>query len=83
MTDKELGELLAREEAERQRMTDPAERWRISQRNLAWAARQPPARQFTPAARITEQNRKLAFMREYYATNSPDSAHHGSTNSEG
>ena len=56
-------ELLAREEAKRGRMWNPAERWRVLQETITWAEQQLPVPRNTPTARLAEQSRKLEAFR--------------------
>lgn len=59
MTDP-LSELIAAEEAKRERNWDPKRRWQVIQETIAWAEAQQTVRRNTPAACLAEQQRKLA-----------------------
>ncbi len=59
-----LNELIAREQAKRERNWDPALRWKVIQETLAWCEAQATVRRNTPAACLAEQNRKLAWLAE-------------------
>jgi hypothetical protein len=59
-------DMLAREEAKRNRMWDPAERWRVLQDSISWAEKQLPVPPNTPTARLVEQARKLAAFRRHF-----------------
>jgi hypothetical protein len=56
------------EEEKRERHWEPGVRWRILQETIAWAADQSSVKRNSIEARLTEQNRKLAWFTEYRAT---------------
>jgi len=58
MTDA-LSELIAAEEAKRERNWDPKLRWKVIQDTITWAEQQQTVRRNTPAACLAEQQRKL------------------------
>ena len=55
-----LSELLAEEEAKRERNWDPALRWKVIQDTITWAEAQQSVRRNTPEACRREEQRKLA-----------------------
>ena len=57
-----LTELIAGEQAKRERHWDPQLRWKVMQETIAWADAQRTVRRNTPAACLAEQNRKLAAL---------------------
>lgn len=59
-------DLLNCEEAKRNQMWDPAQRWRVLQETIAWAEKQLSAPRNTPAARLAEQSRKLEVFRRSF-----------------
>jgi hypothetical protein len=63
MTDP-LSELIAAEEAKRDRNWDPKLRWQVIQETIAWAEAQQTVRRNTPEACLAEQQRKLAELSE-------------------
>jgi hypothetical protein len=52
----------AAEEAKRDRMWDPAERWKVLQDTIAWAESQPTVRRNTREACLKKQAMLLAAM---------------------
>ena len=62
MTDP-FSQLLAAEEAKRERNWDSALRWKVIQETIRWAETQRTVRRNTPAACLAEQERKLAALR--------------------
>ena len=55
-------DLVAAEEAKRERNWDPRRRWQVIQETIAWAQSQRTVRRNTPAACLAEQQRKLANL---------------------
>ena len=57
-----LDELKKAEEERRERNWDPAQRWKALQETITWAEAQSTVRRNTKAARLAEQNEKLARL---------------------
>ncbi len=53
-------DLVAAEEAKRERNWDPRVRWQVIQDTITWAESQRTVRRNTPAACLAKQQRKLA-----------------------
>lgn len=58
-----MNELIAAEEAKRERRLDPAERWRLIQSAIAWAESQQTVRRSTKESCLANQARLLARLR--------------------
>jgi hypothetical protein len=54
---------IASESAKRLRNWDRAEQWRVLQQTITWAERQATVQRNSPAACLSEQQRKLSQMR--------------------
>jgi hypothetical protein len=57
-------ELKAREEAKREAAWEPAERWRVIQETMSWAAAQDTVRRNTKETCLRLQREKLALLEE-------------------
>jgi hypothetical protein len=62
MNHEEFAELLRREEAKRDRMWDPAERWEIIQEMIDWADAQKPVPRNSKEGCLAAQRRRLERM---------------------
>ncbi len=57
-----IDDLKQQEEAKRERMWDPRQRWIVLQQTITWAEAQASVRRNTPAERLREQAEKLARL---------------------
>jgi hypothetical protein len=62
MTHEEFSELIRREEAKRDRMWDPAERWRMIEEMIDWADSQKPVPRNSKEGCLAAQRKWLGRM---------------------
>jgi hypothetical protein len=62
MTHEEFSELLSREEAKRNRVWDPAQRWQMIQKMIDWADAQRPVPRNSKEGCLAAQRKRLERM---------------------